>query len=385
MPKTKPFLSFLRQHAIVFSGLALLILVTGSGWIFWNETTPPPILRCKRNAPAGQSPTDLVPGSPLLSPPQPDQVVPSIHFTPVDFASRPGFSLSTPADVNQWGQTLQATWYLDWDIQLTRNYEKPEHWQMVRLFPGCISPSLDYIRWVAMHYPGNVWIIGNEPDVVLQDAIPPEEYARDYHSLYQLIKTSDPSARIAVAGVAQGTPLRLAYLDRVLETYQASYAAPMPVDWWTLHGYVLREESGSWGVGIPPGLSATQGRLYEIEDHSDLTLFKKQITDFRAWMKARGYQNTPLALTEFGILMPADYGFPPEVVGQYLQDTFQWLASASDPLTGLPQDNFHLVQRWAWFSLADVIFPTADLADLNNQRLTRVGEAFQDFMLNMKH
>ena len=235
---------------------------------------------------------------------------------------------------------------------------------------------------MALRYPGNVWIIGNEPDVIWQDSITPEEYAQDYEILYQLIKSSDPTARIAVAGVAQGTPLRLAYLDRVLEAYQKSTGAPMPVDWWTLHGYVLREERGNWGVDIPPGFSDKQGELYEIGDHGSLPLFEKQITAFRAWMKARGYQNTPLALTEFGILMPPEYGYSPQVIQQYLTNTFQWLAAASDPQIGMPHDSHHLVQRWAWFSLADEIYPTSDLADLKNNRLTPVGEAYRDFMLN---
>ncbi len=78
---------------------------------------------------------------------------------------------------------------------------------MVRLSTGCISPSLDFIRWVALRYPGNVWIIGNEPDVIWQDSITPEEYARDYQLLYQLIKSSDPTARIAVAGRCPGYPV----------------------------------------------------------------------------------------------------------------------------------------------------------------------------------
>ncbi|MGD0006195.1 MAG: hypothetical protein ABSE06_18435 [Anaerolineaceae bacterium] len=301
---------------------------------------------------------------------------------PGNLASRPGFGLSTQADAAQWSQELHDAWYLDWDIRLTRNFDKPEHWQMIRLSAGCISPSLDFIRWVALRYPGNVWIIGNEPDVIWQDSITPEEYAQDYEILYQLIKSSDPTARIAVAGVAQGTPLRLAYLDRVLEAYQKSTGAPMPVDWWTLHGYVLREERGNWGVDIPPGFSDKQGELYEIGDHGSLPLFEKQITAFRAWMKARGYQNTPLALTKFGILMPPEYGYSPQVIQQYLQDTFQWLSAAADPQIGMPQDNHHLVQRWAWFSLADEIYPTSDLADLKNHQLTPVGQAYRDFMIN---
>ena len=63
----------------------------------------------------------------------------------------------------------------------------------------------------------------------------------------------------------------------------------MPVDWWTVHGYVLREEKGSWGVDIPPGIDATQGELREVADHGRIDLFEAQITflppvDGRAWI-----------------------------------------------------------------------------------------------------
>jgi hypothetical protein len=380
----KTILACLRKHIGILTIPVIFIFVIASGWIFWIETTPPKFVRCKPSAQTSPVPTGLTTERSLVSPLQLDPGALSIVFTPLDLASRPGFGLSTSADATQWAQEIHAAWYINWDINLTRNFIQPEHWQMVRLSSGCIFPSLDFIRWVAIHYPGNVWIIGNEPDVSDQDAITPEEYAGDYRILYPLIKTADPTARIAVAGVAQGTPLRLAYLDRVLEAYRQSTGEQMPVDWWTLHGYVLREERGSWGVGIPPGFANQQGQLYEIADHNNLGLFAKQITAFRAWMKARGYQNTPLALTEFGILLPADFGYTPEVVQQYLQDTFQWLATAADPQIGMPEDDHHLVQRWAWFSLADEIYPVADLADLKTGQLTPAGKAFRDFMLNSK-
>ncbi len=252
---------------------------------------------------------------------------------------------------------------------------------MIRLSTGCSFPPPDFLRWLVLHYPGQVWVIGNEPDVIWQDALTPEEYARQYHDAYQIIKTTDPSAMVATAGISQATPLRLAYLDRVLAAYRSSYNQPMPVDWWTVHGYVLREERDSWGVGIPPGFAVNTGALYEVSDHGRLDLFEQQILTFRQWMVKNGYRNTPLALTEFGILMPADYGFPSQFVQQYLKDTFQYLSTAVDAETGLPQDGNHLVQRWAWFSLADTKFPTSNLADLQKGSLSPIGEAFREFML----
>jgi hypothetical protein len=185
---------------------------------------------------------------------------------------------------------------------------------------------------------------------------------------------------VAVAGIAQPSPLRLEYLDNVLSAYQNFYHEQMPVDWWTVHGYVLREERDSWGVDIPPGMIADKGKLYEISDHGRIDLFIQQIQAFRSWMAKNGYRKVPLALTEFGILMPSDYGFTDSVKQQYLRDTFQWLATATDAATGFPQDGNRLVQRWAWFSLSYTELPEGNLADLKTEELTPVGQAYRDFM-----
>jgi hypothetical protein len=39
------------------------------------------------------------------------------------------------------------------------------------------------------------------------------------------------------------------------------------------------------------------------------------------------------------------------------------------------------VQRWAWFSLADRYFPTSDLANLEADALTVVGQAYRAYNL----
>jgi hypothetical protein len=205
-------------------------------------------------------------------------------------------------------------------------------------------------------------------------------YAEIYHDLYELIKSSDPTALIAVGGVSQATPLRLQYLDHVLSTYQNLYHEPMPVDWWTVHGYVLREEKGSWGVDIPPGITATQGELREVKDHGRLDLFEAQLRSFRQWIAEHGYQQTPLALTEFGILMPSSYGFPPDMVESYLEQTFVWLSQVQDGSSGYPEDGYHLVQKWAWFSISDPTYSTSDLGDISSGKLTILGEKFRSMI-----
>jgi hypothetical protein len=170
--------------------------------------------------------------------------------------------------------------------------------------------------------------------------------------------------------------LRLRYLDRILAAYQARYGQAMPVDVWNAHNFILHEERASWGVDIPPGMPDQAGRLRKIADHDDLEIFRQQIVDFRRWMAERGQQDKPLIVTEYGILMPADYGFPPERVEQFMLETFAYFRTAADPVLGYPADGYRLVQRWCWYSLADERYPTGNLLAPEGGALTALGEAF---------
>jgi hypothetical protein len=311
---------------------------------------------------------------------KPDETVPRSAWS-----TRAGFSISTSTDPEYWAQMLGSGWYIDWSVRNVPSSSNLDYWPMVRVHEECISPSIEEIQSAAARFPGLVWIIGNEPDVIWQDNVKAATYASIYHALYELIKSSDPTALIAVGGVSQSTALRLWYLDQVLQTYQNLYHESMPVDWWTVHGYVLREEKGSWGVDIPPGIGAIQGELREVSDHGRLDLFEAQIRSFREWMAEHGYQQTPLALTEFGILMPSSYGFPTDVVGSYLEETFTWLSEVSDESIGYPEDGYHLVQKWAWFSISDPTYSSSNLGDLSSGKLTFVGERFRNTVSSMIH
>ncbi len=296
-------------------------------------------------------------------------------------SARAGYGLTSSRDSETWARRLGAGWYVDWRILKRYPTELPEHWQMIRLGRGCMYPTKEALSWLAARYPGNVWIVGNEPDNIWQDKVVPEEYAQVYHDVYYLLKEADPTAKVAVAGVTQGTPLRLAYLDRVIDIYEALYNEPMPVDWWTLHGFVLREEGGNWGAEIPVGIYAPDGgMLYEPEDVGSVEYFKDHILNFRTWMAENGYQNTPLAITEYGILLPPEYGYTPEIVAQYLVDTFTWLDTATDAEIGYPADENRLVQRWAWFSLYDPLYETSNLANIQADAITDIGMAFRNFV-----
>jgi len=276
-------------------------------------------------------------------------------------------------------EELGVGWYLDWAVR-----ERPprpagaDFWQMVRVSEDGYHPAAQVIRAVAAANPGSFWIIGNEPDVPWQDNTTPERYAELYRELYQLLKDADPTAQVVVGGVSQPTPLRLAYLDRILDTYQQRYGRPMPVDVWNVHAFILREERGSWGVDIPPGIDADVGTLYEIEDHDDLIIFRRQILDFRRWMAARGQRDKPLVVSEYGILMPEDYGFGPAELRSFLYGSFDFFLTATDDEVGYPDDGNRLVQWWCWYSLAapDDYYPTGNLFDPQTKEMTPLGAAF---------
>jgi hypothetical protein len=252
--------------------------------------------------------------------------------------------------------------------------------QVVRLQGGVLSPGTGALAAAARANPGALWLIGNEPDVRWQDNVTPEVYARLYEQAYRAIKSADPSAVVAMGGIAQPTPLRMAYLDRVLAAYQESFGQPAPVDAWAIHAFILREERGSWGVDIPPGMDVDQGLLYEVVDHDNLDLFAAQVLAFRRWMAERGQREKPLIVSEYGLLMPVDYGFPPERVEAFMRATFDFFAQTQDNDMGYPLDGDRLVQRWCWFSAADPRYPTGNLFDPETGRLTRLGEVYRAYL-----
>jgi hypothetical protein len=276
-------------------------------------------------------------------------------------------------------EELGIGWYLNWGVRL-----EPAHpagaafWQMVRVSEGGYRPDPDTIRAVASANPGSTWLIGNEPDVPWQDNTTPERYAAHYHDLYDLLKSADPTCQVAIGGVSQPTPLRLAYLERVLSSHESQYGEPFPVDVWNVHNFILREERDSWGVGIPPGMDADSGTLYEIEDHDDIEIFREQLVAFRRWMSQHEERDKPLVISEYGILMPEDYGFEPERVQRFMEATFDVFLTARDEAIGYPDDDNRLVQWWCWYSLSapEDYYPTGNLFDPQTKVMTALGAAF---------
>lgn len=284
-------------------------------------------------------------------------------------------------------------WFLNWSTNAVRREAFGGLWQtvdlrlpdtrlgmqytpVVRMRNGRLYPSTAMLRDLAAQRPGLTWLIGNEPDVLWQDNTPPEIYAIAYHRAYNAIKQGDPTATVAIGGLSQITPLRLTYLDRMWTFYEKLYGEPMPVDVWNMHAFVLREERNGWGVNIPPGFEIEQrGEMWEVQDHDNLALVEQEVRSMRQWMQRHGQQDKPLWITEYGILMPAEFGFTPERVSRFMVRSFDLFRTLADPALGLPSDDGRLVQRWNWYSTRDSRYAAGNLFDDRGQ-LTLVGKAY---------
>jgi hypothetical protein len=284
---------------------------------------------------------------------------------------------------------LHAGWYSNWSAGLDPLHpDQLVYVQLVRLQAGAnphdpsqvtTQPSREVIAQIATAHPGTLWLVGNEPDSIYQGApILPEVYAVVYHDLYEYIKGLDPAALIANGGIVQPTPCRLEYLDIVWDTYLTTYEEPLPVDLWNIHAFVLREVYGSWGASTPPGVDPGCGIDYGVDAAGDPTIFWDNVRAMRGWMKAKGYQDKPLIISEYGILWPQWFApqYTPARVSHFMTQSFDLFLNATDVDLGYPADDYRLVQAWAWYSLSDDEFYNGYLFNSGDKTLSPMGQAY---------
>lgn len=288
-------------------------------------------------------------------------------------SDRMGFGKASSHDAS----VLKAGWYLDWAAATTpahpggavyaysiklaidtggqrvcqAEFPNSNGYQAPATQLSQIRPSLTGTVLIqkVQASPGSLWLIGNEPDSVYQgDPIQAELYAELYHYFYTTIKAADPTAKVAIGAVVQPSPLRMAYLDRVLARYNTLYGGQsMPIDVWNIHFYNFPEVKCAAGAGVPPGFDQNGWNFgWGKENILNLAKMETDIRSFRSWMKTKGYRNTPLIITEFGSLFP--YGQPTE--SQFLKDIFERFLVLTDSNTGYQQDGNRLIQMWAWFA-----------------------------------
>jgi len=390
----------LKRHLLL--GLGVIFILAGFALLILNQPhTPKPVRQFPEPLiPTARPPAKTITSAPTLTPTptstpfssteQPPSLTPTLApistptsspFTKISILwdSRPRWGVGVAiGPISRYNiKPLRLGWYLDWRARPDPpRPEGIEYVQMVRLRGGKLTPGVEEISQIAQSNPGSLWLIGNEPDVKWQDNVSPASYAELYHQAYQAIKSADPTAKVAIGGVSQPTPLRLKYLELILQAYRERFGEEIPVDIWNIHNFILREERGSWGVDIPPGIEEDRGELYEVDDSGNIEAFRRHIVNFRRWMAEHGFQKHPLIVSEYGIPMPEDYGFPTERVVAFLRGTFEFFLTATDPALGYPADGYRLVQRWCWYSLDDTTYPTGRLFDPQTGAMTAVGEGW---------
>ncbi len=323
-----------------------------------------------------------------------------------------GFGLSDSAShalVNDKPTYLNAGWYWDWAARGSSQLPPLDYVQTIRLHPvisGGVqigytaSPTGSALRAATQAQPGAIWFVGNEPDCHAMDNMHSEWYARAYHDMYQQLKAADPTAQVGFGSIVQPTPMRLLYLQRVLDTYQAEYGEMLPTDLWVTHSYILCEdcypnnppsEPFAWGACYVPDwpsqtaseqVSAT---FYSVYDHWNTDIFASRIITLRRWMADHGYRDQPLLISEYGVLfydalLQGTLHQDPDTVNrEFMQQTFDWMRTASDPDIGYPEDDNRLVQRWAWFSLEHGGYPGGSLFNPSTNEPEYVGTVYHDY------
>ena len=211
-------------------GLTLVVLIT---WMTWSSAS------ARREAESAPAYTSYASGE-FFFPPYPSN------------SDRMGLSGS----IGMYNPALQAGWYTDWGANSNPPHPDGAEYARTVYFhihdTGTICGSRPAPAWQRSQVietitgtalmdnlranPGALWLIGNEPDSIYNGSpIMPELYAELYHEFYTFIKSYDPSARLAIGAIVQPSPLRLAYLDKVLNRYQSLYGEKLPTALWNIH------------------------------------------------------------------------------------------------------------------------------------------------------
>ena len=304
---------------------------------------------------------------------------------------------------------LRVGWYSDWQFDATPDMPSDgrlDYVQMIRVRDAAWPPDWGAIQNAVMLNTSAIWLIGNEPECPNQENLTPEVYAERYAQAYQGIKGWDPTARIAIGGIVEPTPLRLLWLEKAMEAYEQQQGAPMEVDVWNIHIQILPEGAetaegydNNAGAGVPVGIDwQTEGifpRQYALADCASVPIFQTMVRDFRRWMKDQGQEDKDLIISEMGVLMPSIYlaegGTEAErkvrgdlLIEQFMVEVFDWLLTETDAEIGCPHDDDLLAQRWLWFSLNGSFWDeqtnplgfNGSLYDYRTKEPTRFGHRF---------
>ena len=306
---------------------------------------------------------------------------------------------------------LRVGWYSDWSYNDAPDQPRDvtaatrlEYVQLLTVRDDQWPPKWSAVKKAATSQPGSLWIIGNEPECPNQGNLTPRKYAERYHEAVNLLRSYDSTARFAIGGIVEPTPLRLRWLEEAMTNYYTlfGYSMTADIDVWNIHMQILPEGPGTAGAGEPVGIVPNPGeaREYAWSSAADVELFQSLVSEMRTWLNAKGERAKPLIISEMGVLMPSyllvdDPALSEaertaqgdRMIEQYMTQAFDWMLSARSATTGCTTDDNLLVQRWLWFSVNDSFFtePTnycgfnGSLFDYQTRTLTRFGRRFVEY------
>jgi len=313
-----------------------------------------------------------------------------------------GVSRNVPYTISDYDLSgLRIGWYSDWTFSATPSTPGGiEYAQLISVREGNLAGSPAAIAAAASANPGALWFIGNEPENIWQGNCTPVQYAAAYNQAYTIIKGADPTARVAVGGVTEPTPLRLKWLEQVLASYNTQFGVDMRshIDVWTIHVQIVPERRGSWGAEIPAGLPDNEGETFGMTighytPNADVNILKQLVYDFCEWMVDQGERDKELIISEYGVLFPSDMldaqnpANGDQMVIDFMLGSFDFFLSAKDDVLGLASDEGRLVQRWLWYSLNEKSYDVDPSVGFNGSlfewddptQLTIFGEAYRDY------
>ena len=227
-----------------------------------------------------------------------------------------------------------ASWYLNWTADPTPGVEL-EFVPMVCAYVGAGPVSqdeLDALGRKASGYPDRtLFLVGNEVGHPPQgDLRTPAQYARDFAACREALLSRNPTFRFSTGPMILAEPALYAgaggslhYLRQLLEVWESDHGAPIPADFIAATAHLLPD------------------------DDADVGVFAAQVGRFRRFLYENGLADRPVIVTEYG----AALGDADDATRlQFLLDATRFLATARDEEVGHPQDDYRLVQRFAWFN-----------------------------------
>ncbi len=249
-------------------------------------------------------------------------------------------------------QDLGVGWYFDWDNK-GKSYENLDYMGLVggwnKGAPESPSdPRCTRLTSNTNSYKNNMmWTVGNE--IGWDDGRTPDDYANDFIKWKSCLKSINPTFQVGSGALVslwhnndsinrKETGINCVPLDdtRSGKSFFTSYinkiklTSPESIpDFIVYHGYTYCN-----------GAKFTKNELAD------------SITTMRSLMKNLGLENKDLVIKEWGFHLIHNKTF--EERQSYLIDTVNYLLDATDNITGNPDDDFKLVQKFAWFVSADI-------------------------------